>query len=50
MEHYNQYVIAVLLGLSLVGLLIYRQRRKRAAARAAFEPDYADTSEFDALT
>jgi len=30
MEHYDQYVIAVLLGVGLVGLLIYQQRRQRA--------------------
>jgi membrane protein DedA with SNARE-associated domain len=30
MEHYDQYVVAVLLGAAVVGLLIYRQRRQRA--------------------
>jgi membrane protein DedA with SNARE-associated domain len=30
MEHYDQYVVAVLLGIGLVALLIWRQRRQRA--------------------
>ena len=29
MEHYDQYVAAVLIGVGVVGLLIYRQRRQR---------------------
>jgi hypothetical protein len=29
MEHYDQYVAAVLIGIGVVALLIYRQRRQR---------------------
>jgi membrane protein DedA with SNARE-associated domain len=38
MEHYDEYVIAVVLGVSVVGLLIYRERRARRRAVKAAAP------------
>jgi membrane protein DedA with SNARE-associated domain len=35
MEHYDQYVVAVAVGLAIVGWLIWRDRRRRAAAERA---------------
>src|SRR5437764_7152265 len=44
MEHYDQYVIAVLLGVGLVGLLIWRQRRQRAGPGGA-PPRYTNVGD-----
>jgi membrane protein DedA with SNARE-associated domain len=38
MERYDEYVVAVLLGVGLVGLLIWRQRRQRRQQRAGAPP------------